>query len=196
MFPNQGEVKSAGGGCVVCWSPPTLFPYLHAGYTSHWKYEPFKMNSSYTEPSLHQNKQKPAHNLRGRVHIHTCSPGSKVAGNLPDPLTNTQWPSFRPPVCAGQGGIGMEGETFPLHHWPGSKKRRVKPGAGTVSVRVRVGTWVCLLPSPARWQLRLSPDPTPLTYEKRCHWPMLRIFLRGSPREESLAGVNPKVGVF
>ena len=110
MFPNQGEVKSAGGGCVVCWSLPTLFPCLHAGYTSHWKYEPFKMNSSYTEPSLHQNKQKPAHNLRGRVHIHSCSPGSEVAGNLPDPLTNTQWPSFRPPrLCECRAGWNRDG---------------------------------------------------------------------------------------
>ena len=53
-----------------------------------------------------KTKQKPAHNLRGRAHIHTCSPGSKAAGDLPDPLTNTRWPSFRAPVAlCVQGGV-------------------------------------------------------------------------------------------
>jgi len=32
MFPNQGQVEPAGGGSVVCWSLPTLFPCLNAGY--------------------------------------------------------------------------------------------------------------------------------------------------------------------
>ena len=182
---------------VAVWSAGLCPPYSPASMLATLLTENTSL-LKWTEPSLHQNKQKPAHNLRGRVHIHSCSPGSKVAGSFPDPLTQHSDLHFVPHgfVSAGQGRIGMEGETFPLHHWPGSKNRRVKPGAGTVSVQVRVGMWVCLLPSPACWQLHLSPDPTPLTCEKRCHWPLLKIFLRGSPREESLAGVNPKVGVF
>ena len=32
LFPNQDEVEPAGGGSVVSWSLPILFPCLNAGY--------------------------------------------------------------------------------------------------------------------------------------------------------------------
>lgn len=51
-----------------------------------------------------KSKQKAAPDLRTRLDIHTCIPGSRAAGNLPGTHGDTQWPWSHATAVRGQWG--------------------------------------------------------------------------------------------
>lgn len=158
-------METAGGGSMIGWSSHTLFSCLSGGYHLTKHMTPLKwilpvLIHLYFKAKQSKQKRKKKNlptALRGRagVHIHTCLPGGRAAGNLP-PWTPwliqsdlhfiPQWLRERRGGARWDGAEGMDGKTFSWHHWTG-REHKIKPGTRLLSVCVVVCT--CLLPSPA-----------------------------------------------
>lgn len=195
MFPNQGEVEPAGGGSVVCWSLPTLFPCLIAGYHLTENMSLLKWILPTLSHLYIKTKQTPAHNLKGSVHIHTAHQEARRLGVSWTPwLTHSDLHFVPPWLCACRAGWNRNGRGD-ISLTPLARQQKVQ---GQIRGRhgerafacVWQGTWVCLLPSLACWQLRLSPDPTPLTGDLLKRVPQGGKLGRGEPILEGESRTN------